>query len=401
MKRIKILIAAAIAAMALSAALGTNAASASSLISSGAVRIVAAPTKSHMITLGGPVRECEAPAFTTVISSTYANPDITPEGPLSNYKCNYGGITTFKPNGCTFTFHPGEETASGEFAGTVDIGPSNCGPMSTTYLAGCKSTIAPKTGLAVTLKNEGSGSGASVKLTIATNALKYTDSCGGGEGETGTYQGSWQLEGRGPENSQKGIHIAAPVLYVSGEKSEESAKQPKFNSDFFPIGYRGTTASKFVLGTMDGNVECGSNEYLGAAFVATSNKLLTPTFAGCQAFGFKVVATAHGCETMFKLANSGPPYTGSIELVCPEPGQYLELVAKFLGSPVCSVVIPPQVLGSVAYENAGSAGLRHIVATVKGEGISYEIPAWGACGGSGSATNGTLSTVINLGGRDH
>ena len=92
-------------------------------------------------------------------------------------------------NGCEFTLHAPSEGVNGSF----DIGGAKCTAM-TAQQAGTPISIPAQTGLAATFENEGSGTGAKIKVK-AQAAIKY-EVVGDGKGiRTGTYLTTWSLQG--------------------------------------------------------------------------------------------------------------------------------------------------------------------------------------------------------------
>jgi hypothetical protein len=391
---------AAVLAIALTGIIGSGPASASSLISPEAenTTLVAGSSSTHQFKTGISFG-CTGPKMEGTMSGTHVVQDIQPSS-LGNYSCSYFGTPQLEPKGCQYTFHPGAETSPGVFAGTFDIGPTGCGPMTMKYLSGCTLSIYPKSGLAATFENKGSGSTASVTINAKASGLKYVDSCSG-SAENGTYEGSWTLKGFNG-GYQVGIHLAPPVLYVTGKESPESSQQPKFNSDFFPIGIEGNSAALglWKVNTAGGKAECAKSNYRAATIAPLASVGFTATHQSCSAFGFATAAVnMNSCKEAFSLANSGPPYTGSFSIQCEKAGDGVTLSPKFLGSSVCTISLPAQTLGAASYTNEGSGAGRRVSVQVSGSNIQYKEIEGSTCGGSGS--NGTFSMVAVLTAFDH
>jgi hypothetical protein len=395
----------AVLAVAVTALLGAGSASASSLIAPETLNTIlsASAAPSHYFNIGGSKVPCTASNFeANALSNTHVSWDITSKT-IGNYSCSFWGTPIMQWNGCGLTFHPGAETSPGTFAGTFDIGPAGCGPITMKYLGGsCQLTIYPKTGLQAEFQNVGSGATATVTITAAATGLKYTDNCGG-SGENATYNGSWTLRGFSSGGTQVNVHLQPPVLFVSGKESADPAQQPKFDSDFFPIGIKGTGTSPFTLTTAPGKTaECSTSSYsTPGIFVPVSSKSFTASYSGCKAFGFaNATVKMNSCSIVHQLANSGPPYTGSVSLSCEKAGDAMQISPTIFGSPVCTVSLAPQTLAAATYENVGSGSTRRVIATLKGSGISYSENAGGSCE-VGSGSNGTLNTVVELTAFDH
>lgn len=386
----------------LMAAIGVTTASASSLLSpeTTPTKLLAAST-SPGFTFGTTHISCEGNALEASIPTGHVIQDIDAL-PGAYTACGFFGLQTIQPNGCHYVFHPGAETSPGHFGGTVDLGTTGCGPITMKYsLGSCTLSITPKSGLPVSYENIGTGSKATVKITLSASGLKYADTCGLiGSGEDGKYNTSWTFHGSNPEDVQASIHLQQPVLFIEGKESSEAAKQPRFNSEFFPIGLLGTGTFKFQANGQEAS--CGTSEYRGATLVPTSSKTLTAAYPFCNAFSFvsKNSVVMNSCQMLFSIANTNAPYGGAVNLQCEKSGDAMQFIPKFLGYPVCTVSLPEQKLASVSYANAGSGSSRHVEATLSGEGIKYEEAAEGACG-LGSGSNGKISASVNLTAIDH
>jgi hypothetical protein len=99
------------------------------------------------------------------------------------------------------------------------------------------------------------------------------------------------------------------------------------------------------------------------------------------------------------VSAGGPPYSGTAEIVCAKEGDKVEIVPMLFGSPVCHVYIPPQTIGTEAYETVGSGASRYIVATANGEGLEYSPSGGGGlCGVVGTHHDGTFKGEFELSG---
>lgn len=160
---------------------------------------------------------------------------------------------------------------------------------------------------------------------------------------------------------------AAPVgLFVAGEKSEEVAKQPRFEAEKYTATINGTGSAGTVLTVQWGKFECTNTGFFGSIASASNALTLAPGWLGCTFHGFFPSIATHGCEYVWRVGNSGPPYAGSVDIKCPG-GQGIEFVTSR-----CTVTILPQTgLESISYANAGTGTGRTIEATFNLSGIKY------------------------------
>jgi hypothetical protein len=400
MKRIKTLGLAAIMALALTATAGAASASASGFLAEGSTsKLVGVPTGAHFFALPGfATLECVGPEFEAAAAPTET---LTSASAGTNSPtCKMFGTVPFKMNGCQLSFHPGAQTGEGSFAGTVDIGPANCSPITIgTSSTSCEIKVGAQSGLAATFHNEGTGSKATVNIGLNGTGLQYTQNgtpgCKAGTFNEGTYFGSWQLKGLDSLGSQSGVHVASQAgIYLAGEKSEEKAKQPRLEAEKYPAGIAGSTSSVTKLKMPKfGTAECSGGQLSGARETGAVAELsLQPTLSGCKTIGQTSTVTMGSCHYLLNVANAGPPYTGSLELVCGAGGS----VKITAGQPVvCTVLVPAQTIGTVTYENKGTGAGRYVVANVSsGESVKYSYS--GSLCGTGSGENGIFSSSIAL-----
>src|SRR6476660_5971768 len=93
---------------------------------------------------------------------------------------------------------------------------------------------------------------------------------------------------------------AEPVgLFIGGAKSEEAAKQPKFEAE----KYSATIASKALTGFQftanAGKLKCSELQLPGTISAVTSELKFNQFFWPCTFIGLATTITANGCE--FKL----------------------------------------------------------------------------------------------------
>lgn len=370
-------------------------ASASGIVSEDTV-LVAEPTGLHVFhTPGTGSIECAAKGFEH--SGPTSTESVQAES-LGNYGCTvFGGNTSMNLNGCTFTFHPGAEESAGVFGGTVDLGPSGCGPLSMKYNGGCELLISPKSGLSAEYKNIAEGSSTAVEMTVHASGLSYSGPCSSGGGTNATYVGSWKLKGIFPPPGgvkRSGVWVSQLGIYATG------GEHPKFNAEAYPasipaqvnktIGFHLTIPNA-------GEGECTGGKLMSRLNQAESSITGTGSFEGCTLFGFpESIIKMNSCGLKFGITTAAGGLSGNVEIVCEKSGDSIELVPKFLGTTVCVVSLPAQSFSKVSYGNSEATGSkRSVTAIVEGKGIRYSQTQAGC--GAGSGESGTLSALFEMG----
>jgi hypothetical protein len=233
MKRIKILVAAVAAVLALSVLPSIASAASGFTADKYPVALNGVGTGgSHYLGFNSAVLTCSEATMTGEASSSSAAQRVYPN--LTG--CKSSSETAFAMNGCSLTLHPGTEVLSGQFNGTFDIGPAGCGPITTTVAPGCKITIPAQAGLGAEFTNSGVGNNALVTVKANASGLKYTQSslCENGSFSNGTWKGSWAVKGQNPvTKAAVGIHVAKDVpvgIFLAGAKSEVEGSQPRLEA---------------------------------------------------------------------------------------------------------------------------------------------------------------------------
>jgi hypothetical protein len=313
---------------------------------------------------------------------------------------------TLKMNGCKLIYHPGSEISPGRFGGSFEIGPSGCGPA--VYVQGtpnkCEVSIGSQAGLDAEYRNFGSGTGAGVEIIAKATNLEYTKKAGGncvsGTLKNGHWEGTWKAYAF-QSSVQKGISVKNQIrtlIGITGEKSADTSKQPKFEAGSYPVQLNGEQSGAKPTFTVNaGTSSCSSAKYAETVSGPTAEVALAPTFGECVTFGFASVPQVNGCELVVHVLNLGPPYVGSADVACPA-GQSIELVSKAAGIVKCTVTIPSQTgLEGVSLANTNfgfgvSVGFNL-------SGIHYHQQAGtgiGSCKSSGDFTDGAYSGTVSL-----
>lgn len=348
--------------------------------------------------------ECDA----STLSGEVTEPSETlSAGSTESQKCNtyFSYTPTFSLNSCKLIFHP---AVSG--AGTFEIGPANCGGVTVKNIKGCDVTMVPQSGLKASYENVGSGSTASVKISLTATGMKYTESgsgCAKASPENGTWTGSWEVTGKylGAATGVRFVDLRTSFT-VSGTLSEEGAKQPAFEAGEYPAAIVGeqSAADRLLFTTNLGTQECEKSKFGRGMLVKSASLPLTSTEqANCVAFGFaNVTVKTNGCEYVLRVPNAAPVagvYNGELDVTCPGTSK-IEIP-----TPGCTVKIGSQSgLGGVTLAPTGSEGSEHyVVADFDVKGMVYtETPVGiiptcsGVKGQTYTYTDGTLGGSMTL-----
>ncbi len=392
------------AALALTAAAGAGTASASKFVpESGSVSVGATNYGPIGFSSSWNENTCYSSELTGVAWKTSQLSTST----TGFWECTYSYTSEVHMNGCNFIFHPGAEEKSGYFGGSVEIGPSSCGPIVFSGKSGlCTLSYYPKSGISAHYTNIGSGSTAEVEVHLEATNLKEKgegSACGGGKtDEKGHIKAVYLIKARNSSGTQKGIHIEElPYnvgLYIAGEKSAEEAKQPKFNAEEYSVIISGSQTEENVFQLPSaGEIHCEAWVGSGWLSQATSAPVLAPTLSECEAIGRAATIRTNGCTFVFHVANASAPYTGSQELSC-ATGKSLEAVAySSPGVTLCTVTLPPQTIGVVSYVNKGTGYGRYVSSTTSGSELQYSVSGGnGSCGKEGSFTGGEYVGAFKL-----
>ena len=292
--------------------------------------------------------------------------------------------------GCGYSLHPQSKLGANTYSGTLSLGPAGCGPMKISfpeYFSHCVYSFSPQTAEGtVTFENSGgevnASANASARLTASISG------CGSGTASFG-YHDSWKLASHAKSGSWIGLHATDKLpngLFLSGEGAGS-----RLEAEAYPATYSGAAAkTTTVLNSGVGTFQCTEASYAGSESTASAEAHLVPTYGSCVAwvgpFKINVTAKINGCE--YASTITGLPYTGEATLVCPV-GQSLE----FTG-PGCSVTVPPQQLGTTAYENTGSGAQRGVKFTDSGSAVKYS--SKGATCGTHSLEDGVFAATATL-----
>lgn len=154
---------------------------------------------------------------------------------------------------------------------------------------------------------------------------------------------------------------AEPVgLFISGSKSEEAAKQPKFEAEKYTATVKSTALTGFQFTAQAGKLNCSEFALPGTLSAASSEYKAQQFFWPCSFLGLATTIASNGCEFKLHVLNAGPPYVGTTDIVCPG-GKGIQFAASSSGSTVCTLTLLPQTgVGGVSFENTGTGSARAI-----------------------------------------
>lgn len=335
-----------------------------------------APT-GELITKEGTVL-CQSPT----LSGTLSNATDSLDPSVDNKFCYANPSTTYiYMNGCKFIYHPPSEGING----TVDIGGSECSGL-TGSTGAAAITIPPQSGLAATFQNEGTGTGAKVKIHIQTSALKYTLTGGFNPGtySNGTYTPTWSVAGEnGGKATGVSIHAAPGFLLKSGA----------FQSELYPVTVgggqiageiKGVEFAKLTFETGAGNAKCASMTFATSSTMKTEagEVQLVPTYSTCTLGGVSATVTPEaGCS--YRVQSNGELGTCGVEFV----------------KATCKVTVPAQTHTGLEFVNKGTGANSYIETKTDISGLEYQVAGSGCPieKAPGSYSDGHYRGIMKLG----
>lgn len=163
-----------------------------------------------------------------------------------------------------------------------------------------------------------------------------------------------------------------------------------FATDSVPSTVKGENTKPFEFVSNAGTLNCNKALANGPMSLKVVTSLtLAPSFSECTFLGlFGVTVNPGACETRWNVS-SGPPVTGTIDIV---PPGCAGIVISAAG---CTVTIPPQSgLATITYV-VSSGPPDTITSTVNVSGVTYTSTA-GCPSGSGTFTNGVMRVTERL-----
>ncbi len=383
MKSIKILGLAAVTALALTVFAGVASAAAPGYFTAGSypASVKAVPSYSeggsYLSTVVGKTQCGTNTGFTETISTA----KDTLNGAATKF-CSDNLYVDLSMNGCEFLLHPPIEGING----TVDLGGAKCAGATGYQIEGAPMTIPPQTGLAATFENEGTGTGAKVRVHLQTTKLKYEIASGiySGTYTNGTYTPTWTLSGEnGGKATGVSVHAAPGFSFKSGW----------FLSELYPVTTGGEQTSgvieaveytKLTFEGVAGNAKCAVMKFATPwlTYYETGEMEMAPTFGTCTFGGVSATVTpAAGCH--YRMEGNGTLAICGVEVV--------------KGS--CKVTIPAQSRSGLEFVNKGTGATAHVEAKVNVKtGLEYQVSGSGCPveKAPGTYTDGKYRGVVNL-----
>jgi hypothetical protein len=322
--------------------------------------------------------KCNSPE----LSSSLTHPSETLSSQMWYSKCTISASAK-----CSLVLHPPTEGT----VGSIDITGTECVGIEASQTTEIR--VPPQTGLKASFENQGSGSGATVKVSLEATSLKYEAKTISGwtTYTNGSYTTSWVLSGK-----SGGVATGMAVLPYPGLSIADLGSGPEFHSPIYPVTIAGELTSDLEASTVVGKVKCKAGSFTTSGWAPegliadTSELVMTPSFSKCTLAGLSATVTPKGgCWDTFSVTGSAP-YTGSL-FIC-------QTEVAVAGSP-CVVTLTNQTRSGMGYANVGSGSTSSVQATANLSGVSYQVANGATCpneAASGSYSTGTLKGGVSL-----
>jgi hypothetical protein len=298
--------------------------------------------KGELNQLGQPLVQAASP--TTTVTPTYS-------APLCSLSF-LGEVKSISMGACKYFLNPQY--------GTMDIGPSGCGPIKFNW-ASCTGYLYPKAGLPAKYTNV---TASTVQVEVTGEKLKFDLKNCIGEEKLVSYTASAVISSYDANEMKTSVQVATiPGVYVSGSGGGNPVPGFRSESPEMPVEDSGATPSSysFTSPTFKGSIDCSSTDYLGKVYSNTVE--LKAQYAGCTATanGEKFAAAAvTSCPSYVQAyKEKGPPYLGFLDVLCLSGQKFEFLIYNGPeGSLGCTLRLPFYTGGSgVSAENVpGKAG---------------------------------------------
>ncbi|HWM55680.1 MAG TPA: hypothetical protein VNO20_09860 [Solirubrobacterales bacterium] len=392
MKRIRNLGLAVIAALALTASVGTTSASASAFVPSGAgypeypAEIVGEATEyTHLrVGLTSIWFSCEGyPQYLWAIEVTKPIDTLSHAGGKANCETHLPlgkvekSVLETEAIGCGTIFHAGQEIAPGEFSGTVDIAPGAWVPKgskcSSIKINGnsCDVLIPEQKGLTgVSLVNQDNGAAAdSVIASMDSEVQLSVENCGGVKATFGKYDAEWEPMAYNVAEEPIDLHVDQTGVYT-GEAG--------FEAEGYPVTLlgKGDAGGAQQLNFAGRIVTCTNATFDGELSSATDEIGLKANYDDCTSnvLGNPSLPTTMAMNSCSYVLDA----SGTLDVVCAKEGDgivttiYANLKNQQAGIPGCVYKIGAQSgVGSVSYSTVGEGSERKIDADLNLSGLSY------------------------------
>jgi hypothetical protein len=204
-----------------------------------------------------------------------------------------------------------------------------------------------------------------------------------------------EILGKGEIKMTRKIKVLGLAIVAVAAMSMAAASTQAFEMHTVNAGHvtlTGEQTTQFVAQTAAGTVVCttanfeGTTPYVSGTQITGQESTLTPTLAGCQAFGLAAQIKMNGCKftiTNKSAAGVTTSKTGYVDIVGCTVGKQIEIIG---GGGACTETIPQQNnLSHVVFENKGSGSQADVEINLTLSGITYEIHG-GFCPGSPTQT---------------
>ena len=177
--------------------------------------------------------------------------------------------------------------------------------------------------------------------------------------------------------------VAALAMGVAGVSTAAAAVE--FRSEKAPVTATGVQEGlSNAFDVQFGEVKCKVAEYNATTTTSTDTTVkITPNYEECTAWGVAATIDMNGCTYQIHVDNSGPPYTGTADVVC-DAGKQIVVT----GGTKCIVDISAQTgLGPISFTNIGTTSTREITVGLSGiHNIKYTQTPGSGVGKCGSVT---------------
>jgi hypothetical protein len=231
-----------------------------------------------------------------------------------------------------------------------------------------------------------------------------------GSESTAKLTGSWILSGYNAGGVQTGTHVVSklPVgFFLVGKESGEEAAQPKFAAEEYPVQVAGAQkpGAEHVLTFPGGRtVKCTGVDSTSQVSGASAQLSLSATYSGCAgtflgAQRYAVVRTK-SCDYLINALNAGPPYTGTMDIACKQPGDAVRVEVykgTEAGQPesnlLCVYTLSPQsALSGIGLSNLGEGSGRQVEVGFNLASLAYSRVS-GTQGNCGASASGVATYV--------
>jgi hypothetical protein len=376
-KRVKPVGIAILAAMALTALLGTASASASQFraeeypatISS--VQVV--QQKYKVGSAANIAVKCDSATASGTLAASSSSITLTP----AYSGCQVAGqFATANANSCKYVFNSTNEAAP--YSGSMDIACSKEGDgiIFTQATSGCEVKFPAQTALgAIEFANTGSNRSRAVTGNLNISGVKNVNSSkcaeGGGTFTNGTLAGSLVVKGT---NAGHGVGV-----YLNKEQVEDP---PMLEGESYPLIVQGSEMSGLKVGLGGVIFNCSGS----GAQTEISGRVAE--FGGSVAYGGCGTATMqmNGCSfTLHPLTSEAPLAAGSMGISCKTEGG--GIILQYVGG--CKAQFSVQsIANSVKFQDLGTGSTRYVHVELSAAGLKYTEGA--GCPHTGTHTDGSM-----------